>query len=91
MLKLDVESPLRVYGQLCHPMKLMKSNLFVGVFGMQNEFASSFAAKAGSRCSGNEGFDFALPMEREHPVVQLHFVYFVMVGAGLDEMREAEF
>ena len=58
---------------------------------MQNEFASSFAAKAGSRCSGNEGFDFALPMEREHPVVQLHFVYFVMVGAGLDEMREAEF
>ncbi len=35
--------------------------------------------KAGSRCNGNEGFDFALPMEREHPVVQLHFVYFVIL------------
>jgi len=27
--------------------------------------------RAGSRCSGNEGFDFALPMEREHPVARV--------------------
>lgn len=33
-----------------------------------NDFES--CAQAGSRCSGNEGFDFALPVEREHKVAR---------------------
>jgi len=35
---------------------------------IRNDFDS--CAQAGSRCSGNEGFDFALPVEREHKVAR---------------------